>query len=106
MSDKPKRRFQLHLSTLIVLSFVAGGLVWANMPHYFPADSFFSSYDMRQGWPLVFRSNVLFWDDPFLETKNFSGFSLLMDCFVWLAILVAVAYAYEWRIHLREACKP
>ena len=27
----PRRRFQIHLSTAIVLMFVAGGLIWANV---------------------------------------------------------------------------
>ena len=32
MSEQPKRRwFQFHLSTAIVLMFVAGGLLWLNM---------------------------------------------------------------------------
>jgi len=33
MSDAPKKRplFQIHLSTAIVLMFVAGGLLWANV---------------------------------------------------------------------------
>ena len=32
MTDKPRRPwFQIHLSTAIVLMFVAGGLVWANI---------------------------------------------------------------------------
>jgi len=33
MTDAPKKRpwFQIHLSTSIVLMFVAGGLVWANV---------------------------------------------------------------------------
>src|SRR5438105_4088179 len=32
MTDSPKRRwFQIHLSTAIVLMFVAGGLLWMNL---------------------------------------------------------------------------
>ena len=32
MSEPPRRkRFQIHLSTVIVLMFVAGGLIWANV---------------------------------------------------------------------------
>jgi len=31
MSNK-RAWFQLHLSTLIVVSFVAGGIIWPNMP--------------------------------------------------------------------------
>jgi len=42
MSDAPKKRplFQIHLSTAIVLMFVAGGLVWWHISHplkWFPA---------------------------------------------------------------------
>src|SRR4051812_2105819 len=28
----PKQRFQIHLSTAVVLMFVAGALIWANLP--------------------------------------------------------------------------
>src|SRR5205085_59789 len=28
----PRKRFQIHLSTAIVMMFVAGGLIWANLP--------------------------------------------------------------------------
>lgn len=47
MSDKFRRSwFQLHLSTAIVLMFVAGGLLWANV-HLFPGDK--RRYDIYTG---------------------------------------------------------
>ena len=60
MSDAPKKRplFQIHLATCVVLMFVAGGLVWANIalsPNY--ADA---TYVVNQGgWPLTCVSRTV-----------------------------------------------
>jgi hypothetical protein len=52
MSEKPKRRFfQIHLSTAVVLMFVAGGLMWLNMiQHWILAGRGPNAY----GWPYFF----------------------------------------------------
>src|SRR4051794_3721552 len=43
---KPKRRFQIHLTTMVVLMFASGGLIWLNVtPHMgWPGEDF--------GWPM------------------------------------------------------
>jgi len=50
-----KRRFwQIHLSTAVVLMFVAGGLLWLNLPMRKQG-----SDNSDQGWPCVWR--ILNW---------------------------------------------
>ena len=51
MNDAPKKRplFQIHLSTCIILMFVAGGLMWANVP---PSHKF--EYVYEHGFPCAF----------------------------------------------------
>lgn len=77
MDEKPKKRrwFQLHLSTCIVLMFVAGGLIWINVKESVKrkesqfTDSFVSVEEVRpqigpqpgeinyvaRGWPIPFE---------------------------------------------------
>src|SRR5436190_1967908 len=50
----PRKRFQIHLSTAIVLMFVAGSLIWANVP--IKATSITSANERctyyLYGWPI------------------------------------------------------
>ena len=64
MSDVPKKRpwFQYHLSTAVVLTFVASGLLWADLQQQVQAEVFVSgpaSYQVIRtrsfGWPFRFR---------------------------------------------------
>jgi hypothetical protein len=58
MDEKPKKRpwFQFHLSTAVVLMFVAGGLLWANMqPPYVSVlggDAWETKFQWS-GWPIA-----------------------------------------------------
>ncbi|MEI6235981.1 MAG: hypothetical protein WCT04_23245 [Planctomycetota bacterium] len=47
----PRKRFQIHLSTAIVMMFVAGGLIWANVTGRF-AYHIERSACYAFGWPL------------------------------------------------------
>ncbi|MGD0091197.1 MAG: hypothetical protein ABSE73_14870 [Planctomycetota bacterium] len=120
MSEKPKKKrpwFQYHLSTAIVLMFVAGGLMWANRPYGVfiwegmdgttiyedpagPADVW--------GWPstcIINRphdpnripSGALFR----IESSNVQN-AVVCNLLTAVAILVAVAVWCEWRIRRRE----
>src|SRR5437588_769646 len=42
----PRMRFRIHLSTAIVMMFVAGGLIWANLGHKVGVR------DYHFGWPI------------------------------------------------------
>ncbi len=48
-------KLQLHLTTCIVLMFVAGGLLWMNLTPTHAAKPYFS-YEISYGWPLAVRS--------------------------------------------------
>jgi hypothetical protein len=55
--DKPLRAwFQIHLSTAIVLMFVAGGLVWANIRQRITEVTFLVSV-IDRGWPYVWAKD-------------------------------------------------
>ncbi|MCY3018477.1 MAG: hypothetical protein NTW87_05535 [Planctomycetota bacterium] len=58
MTDAPKKRpwLQFHLSTAVVLMFVAGGLLWANTV---PRDAHMTSWAVTyRGWPECIYINV------------------------------------------------
>jgi hypothetical protein len=107
MSDEPKRRWlQFSLQTAIALSFILGGLIWANMQEEeFETDEVTpeSIYYVGQGWPL----NVYIlkeWRNPgyrFPEAPHhWEIASLFADIFISLALLVVAALVCErwkWR---------
>jgi hypothetical protein len=78
MPEPPRRkRFQIHLSTAMVMMFVAAAIIWANVRsvHYWPID-------------LV---------------TSYSIDSLIPNLFVWSAILIATWFLCEWPIRRRVA---
>jgi hypothetical protein len=53
MTNLPRRRVQLHLSTALILMFAAGGLIWANtVKHDWGNNSLYS-----QGFPFFYYYN-------------------------------------------------
>lgn len=122
VTDSPKRpKFQIHLSTSIVLMFVAGILIWANTRNQAHAvKDTYAPFGIDEstgaeltpefyGWPMFAYSNgslyvraskphFRYWSD---EPKIFKERALL-DAFVGLYILLATATFCEWFIHLRE----
>ena len=123
MSDKPRRAwFQLHLSTAILLMFVAGGLVWANIGTLNaetidfdihggdPLDWIPIKKTMRSfGWPL------LFYGAPEMHVSMarvycFTGTSILaapmiFDILFACTLIIVTAFLSGWRIRRREARK-
>src|SRR5436305_1611705 len=65
MSDKPRPRwFQIHLSTAIVLMFVAGALMWSNSVAYIPPVDYVEINQRKAlglieeyGWPTIYYYN-------------------------------------------------
>ena len=85
MSEQIKKRLQFHLSTAVVLMFVAGGLLGLNLAeHNIPAAP------IEQGRPnpcyFHFGKTHFYWD-----YRN-----LKLDAFTALAILFATAFLCEW----------
>jgi hypothetical protein len=55
MSQKPRRWFQIHLSTAIVLMFVASGLLWFNFKDFYNTHWEYFAYSpevRHMGWPV------------------------------------------------------
>ena len=108
----PRKRFQIHLSTAIVLMFVAGGLIWANTEWQFEFDQH-SGIDGPQpglGWPCIafipaqdVRYGGMFYR-PAHEAFVFHSM-IALDVTVALFILLAVWFICEWLIRLGNVKK-
>lgn len=101
-------RLQLHLSTCIVLMFVAGGLIWANVPQkrdvplQVKTESELIAY-FAQGWPYSFR--ILEFVNPdvtegYYDTR-LEYAPLARNICIALAILAATAILCEWLLRRR-----
>ncbi len=129
MTEPPRRkRFQIHLSTAIVLMFVAGGLIWLNclptrgfgvrlQPWAFTdgmdeADGPYISWSFRHGWPqsAVWTGKTMDKTNRWLNRKEDNRIlwffkPVAIDCLVAVAILFAVWFLCEWLIRRRAARK-
>jgi len=121
MSDKPRRWFQIHLSTAIALMFVAGGLMWLNFGWLrtdFGSAEAYSRF--THGWPV---EGVRQGDRYYIFVRDtrvlgagitvYNHFELgviadwiLPDVLPALGILFAAGCLLETRIRRREACRP
>ena len=106
----PRKRFQFHLSTAIVMMFVAGGLIWANV--HVMAYSF-EGYP-RYGWPYraIFNNSVLVPEGTHLfhvrcsDDLYFIGVARLSaNALTAVALLIVVYFLCEWLIRRRAARK-
>ena len=95
----PRMRFQFHLSTAIVMMFVAGALMWANSVKYFDYPHPMEGY---RGWPVI----MYYADRPVNAQSNSFVYSMvLLNAIIALAILLAVWFLCEWLIRRRAARK-
>jgi hypothetical protein len=114
--DKPKRRFwQFHLSTAILMTVAAGGLFGLNltkhigyrnvnmMPLGAPESVYFSYPYHGQGWPFAFWWTLL--DDETGSKYAFTGWDLIADLSICVAILASIFFVSESIIRRREARK-
>ncbi|HYG78437.1 MAG TPA: hypothetical protein VEK08_25775 [Planctomycetota bacterium] len=102
------RWFQLHLSTCVVLMFVAGGLLWANLVERKQIDS-----DNRVwahlGWPIWFTSTFKGGWISIGKPERWYEFHstwLVFDVLIGLALLFTVATAIESYLRRREDRTP
>jgi|SRR5579862_2975580 len=113
MPPPPRRaRFQIHLSTAIVLMFVAGGLIWANVNgRRILIGGPFIGTEQNYGWPCLITEPFTryiterrdgTWDES-LPDISYSG--VAVDLAVSVAILFAVWFTCEWLIRRRAARK-
>jgi hypothetical protein len=103
MSNTPRGWLQLHLSTCVVLMFVAGGLIGANSHGKIDrwSDAYSSVITREWGWPCSYRLEREFNNrNPYLA---WDYQSICWNILAGLAILAAVALACEWWIRRRAA---
>ncbi len=117
MAERPRRWFQLSLTTCIVLMVVAGVLVWANVqvretgsigvtqegrPHTHPV---FSPKGLGiqyvQGWPLTLRDKIIV--PPYISWVHESPpawhtASIFLNILIALTLLAATAFLSEYLI--------
>lgn len=68
----PRKRFQVHLSTAIILMFAVGGFIWANVVptrathiYTYGANGVSSKFtQLRYGWPSVVIANTYYLNRP------------------------------------------
>ena len=119
MDAKPKKRpwFQFHLSTAVVLMFVASGLLWSNLRFTefevesgFPgSDSYGTNTYGGYGWPMPFyvrhecftneAKNYADFVSPYVVSVGAAGLS----GGIVLAILFTAGFLLEWRIRRQSA---
>jgi hypothetical protein len=120
MSKHPKKRawVQFHLSTAVVLMFVAGGLLWLNMPETATPEKVTAATTAArtssesvafegwgQGWPLRWQSTEHFLFDSARGEAMRSlraYWKLAVDIGAAMTILSLVAVVLEWRIRRKE----
>jgi len=102
--------FQFHLSTAIILMFVASGLLWLNMrPLPQPTRLSPPNWEIPvRGWPLTTRYFVMTLDSEEAALMvNAGGYwhwqNVALNVLCALVILVSVAALCEWRIHRRRS---
>jgi len=96
--NTPTRRrwFQVHLSTCVVLMFVAGGVIWANVREQQTIEA--KTEIRERGWPLVFHSErrERYFDSfVVLSFTDRSFVRLAADAAIGAGILVASAVLLE-----------
>src|SRR6185295_6096720 len=103
----PRKRYQIHLSTAIVMMFVAGALMWANFARF---DTHYSDPHCKiYGWPCKFMQ---VYDNGFVLIYAFNHsmqpYGMLWtstDCVVWIGSLYLSWFLPEWLIRRRAARK-
>jgi len=103
MPDAPKKRplYQLHLSTCVVLMFVAGTMVWLNLVERRSSDNW--PYDRYFGWP--WTAVEIDFDAPYGSMTNMfwhNRWRIATNLSVCLPLLTAVAFVCEYCLRLRE----
>jgi hypothetical protein len=109
MTDAPRKRpwLQFHLSTLVVVMFVAAGLLSLNM-QWQPEDvvwldqggGSYGIYAESQGWPLTFHVRTGHGYPFVVPSWLLKG--LFWDVLLAIGVLVAAGQISEWLIRRKE----
>ena len=116
MTDKPRRPwFQLHLSTAIVMMFVAAGLIWANTSRsvHFSDPEF---YVEKFGWPnaMCRRISYVDIDSNGNESRKLSDWEwewkgnhpVYWNALSAVFVMIGSSLAVEWLIRRSETRAP
>ena len=113
MSDKPRHWFQIHLSTAVVLMFVAGTIMWLNT---IPGIGWSGGVNIGPtrpgegysflGWPYWNRLLVFTTSSEKLIGDQWIDVGIYYDVLTAIGILAGTAFACELCIRRREARKP
>jgi len=101
----PRKRgwFQFHLSTAVILMFVAGGLIGLNVHERRPsAEEGWVWLLSTRGWPWAFSARDDFWWNSSYGTIEWHTEFFLLDMLVGLSVLAGVAMLLEWLLRRRE----
>jgi uncharacterized membrane protein len=117
----PRNRFQFHLSTAIVMMFVAGALIWANCSErihnsHFHDSKNFIDVDLRifeRGWPITADTWILDRTDSndFSGQLNVDKWNIRITKYIIIDVLIAITTVFivcflcEWLIRRRAARK-
>ena len=117
MSEKKRRWFQIHLSTAIVLMFLASGILFKNLTvietqyatsgHGDPLGG--GTLTIKSsGWPFIITENLSHTPEPYDPeyAHSFDWRCVALNVLTCISSLFAVALILEWRIRRREARKP
>jgi hypothetical protein len=90
------KRFQLHLSTLLVLTILAGAFVWLNVRPRTKqdADCFYTGWKFC-GFPF---DNLEWYDGQGVDLAYPNWTGLALNCLIGLGAMVGVGYGVERRI--------
>lgn len=120
MDEKAKKRpwfwFQVHLSTLIVLHFVAAGFLWLNLtPHLSGKDweeNPNKSEGLTYGFPLncfntgAFEGNKLLastGNQALIASSEWKPWNVFLDTGFAVTVLLVTGLVCEWRIRRAQA---
>lgn len=112
MTEPPRRRawFQLHLSTCVVLMFVASGLLWTNVRENKSLEVYDNVEIHRsdRGFPLFYFTHgkvvghYKYKDDEVKEVSHFDSSRMAANISIALGAIMLIAFACEFLRRRRE----
>ena len=111
-----RARFQIHLSTALILTFAAGVLLWANLGRRYILPAVWDTNELYfykieiLGWPAPFEHKIYFpqlggtptrawpeWTGKSWLNGGTIGWAIVTDFFIAISLLANVAILCEWK---------
>ena len=106
MSEKKRRWFQIHLSTAIVMMFVAGTMMWINFRlagSYVRTEGNINWLESTSGWPVAIVRRSDDWHHWRIPVTLENIWAISINALAAALICLAADRICEWRIRRREA---